>query len=90
MLNILETAGLAVGRDYTAQFNAGDQIHDAVVHLPGDRNIVIDAKFPVARYNEALEADDDTTRDALLVEQGKALEAAVAGEDTPTLPLAAM
>jgi len=45
-----------------------------VVHLPGDRNIVIDSKFPVVRYNEALATDDPNERRKLLVEQGKELE----------------
>ncbi len=74
LLNIFETAGLSEGRDYTAQFNADGRVPDAVVHLPGGRNIVIDAKFPVSRYNEALATDDATKRNQLLKEQGKELE----------------
>lgn len=74
MLRIFELAGMVEGRDYTAQFHAGDRTPDAVVHLPGQRNIVIDAKFPVARYNEALAVDDPVERDRLLVDQARELE----------------
>ncbi|MEE8406766.1 MAG: DNA recombination protein RmuC [Acidimicrobiia bacterium] len=76
MLRIFESGGLVEGRDYTAQFHSGEGTPDAVVHLPGDRNIVIDSKFPVVRYNEALATDDVDERQALLVEQGKELERA--------------
>ncbi|MEA2002927.1 MAG: DNA recombination protein RmuC, partial [Actinomycetota bacterium] len=74
MLRIFEMGGLVEDRDYTAQFHAGDRTPDAVVHLPGGRNIVIDSKFPIARYNEALAADDEQERMRLLVEQSKELE----------------
>lgn len=74
LLNIFEMAGLSEGRDYTAQFNAGGRVPDAVVHLPGRRKIVIDAKFPVARYGEAVAAADPETRNALLAAQGRELE----------------
>ena len=74
MIRIFELGGLVEGRDYTAQFNAGDRTPDAVVHLPGGRDVVIDSKFPVARYNEALAAEDEGERQRLLVEQGKELE----------------
>ena len=73
MLRIFEMGGLVEGRDFTPQFHAGDRTPDAVVHVPGGRNIVIDSKFPVARYVEALAVDDAEQRQSLLVEQGKEL-----------------
>lgn len=73
MLRIFEMGGLVEGRDYTAHFRAGDRAPDAVVHLPGGRDIVVDAKFPVARYNEALAAEDPAERERLLADQGKEL-----------------
>lgn len=76
MLRIFELGGLIEDLDYTVQFDAGDRKPDAVVHLPGDRNIVVDAKFPMARYNEALATDDPEERRRLLSEQGKDLERA--------------
>ena len=74
MLRIFELGGLVEGRDYTAQFHSGEGTPDAVVHLPGDRNIVIDSKFPVVRYSEALAAEDEEERKGLLIQQGKELE----------------
>ena len=74
MLRIFELGGLMEGKDFTAHFHSNNGTPDAVVHLPGDRSIVIDSKFPIARYNEALAAEDDAKRRRLLLEQGKELE----------------
>ena len=73
MLRIFELGGLVEGRDYTPQFHSGEGTPDAVVHVPGGRNIVIDSKFPVARYVEALAVEDAEQRRSLLAEQGKEL-----------------
>jgi DNA recombination protein RmuC len=40
---------------------------DVIVRLPGGKQIVIDAKVPLAAYLEAAETQDDTVRDAHLV-----------------------
>lgn len=74
MKRIFEHGGLVEGRDYTCQVAYGDIRPDAVVHLPGGRNIVIDAKFPVARFQTALATEDADRRAALMAEQGKELE----------------
>jgi DNA recombination protein RmuC len=74
MKRIFEHGGLVEGRDFTCQVAYGDIRPDAVVHLPGGRNIVIDAKFPVARFQTALAAEDADRRVTLLAEQGKELE----------------
>jgi len=74
MKRIFEQGGLVEGRDYTCQVNEGGVKPDAVVHLPGGRNIVIDAKFPTARFAEALSEEDPDRRRRLLIDQGKELE----------------
>ena len=74
MKRVFEQGGLVEGRDYTCQLSSGDIKPDAVVHLPGGRNIVIDAKFPIARFSEALEEESPERRRLLLAEQGKELE----------------
>lgn len=74
MRRVLEQGGLVEGRDFTCQVSSGDIKPDAIVHLPGGRNIVIDAKFPIARFTEALEEESPERRRLLLVEQGKELE----------------
>jgi len=73
LLRILELGGLTEGRDYSAQFHSGNTKPDVVVHLPGDRRMVIDSKFPVARYLDALATDDPDDRADLLAQQGKEL-----------------
>ena len=74
MKRIFEHGGLVEGRDFSCQVSQGDLRPDAVVHLPGGRNIVIDAKFPTARFVDALAEPDLERRARLLVEQGKDLE----------------
>jgi DNA recombination protein RmuC len=74
MRRIFEQGGLVEGRDFTCQMSGAGIKPDAVVHLPGGRNIVIDAKFPTARYQEALAAGDPGIRARLLAEQGRELE----------------
>ena len=74
MKRIFEHGGLVEGRDYTCQVSHGEIRPDAVVHLPGGRNLVIDAKFPTARFVEAVAEEDPDRRERLLVEQGKDLE----------------
>lgn len=74
MKRIFEHGGLVEGRDYTCQVSYGDVRPDAVVHLPGGRNIVIDAKFPAARFQQALAEEDTARRLSLLADQGKELE----------------
>ncbi|MDP9144669.1 MAG: DNA recombination protein RmuC, partial [Actinomycetota bacterium] len=74
MKRIFEQGGLVEGRDYTCQVTEGGIKPDAVVHLPGGRNIVIDAKFPTARFGDALSENDPDRRQRLLSDQGKELE----------------
>ena len=40
----------------------GRFIPDLIIKLPGDRNIVVDAKVPYIAYREAVEAADESTR----------------------------
>ncbi|MCL1598884.1 MAG: DNA recombination protein RmuC [Actinomycetia bacterium] len=71
---IFESAGMVEGRDYELQFTDGDKRPDVLVHIPGGRTIVIDSKFPTARYVEALNVTDENERTKLLVGHGKELE----------------
>ena len=73
LTRIFELAGMVDGRDFTLQFHAGDRRPDAIVLLPHGRTIVIDSKFPTARFEEAMRAEGDE-RDRLLVAHGKELE----------------
>lgn len=44
---------------------------DVVVRLPGGKHIVVDAKVPLDAYLRAIEAPDEATRQALLVEHAR-------------------
>ena len=59
---VVEMAGMLDHCDFHEQANAdteeGRLRPDMVVRLPGGRNIVVDAKAPLAAYLESLETDD--------------------------------
>lgn len=74
MVRIFETGGLIEGRDYETQFHFEGRRPDAVVHIPGGCDVVIDSKFPQVRYLEALEATDPDEQHRLLSLQGKEME----------------
>ncbi len=73
--NILAATGMLKGRDYDLQsFIAADESTntmrrpDAIVHLPGGRNIVIDAKTSLKAYIKYLEAQTDEDKGVCLRE----------------------
>ena len=51
----------------------GRFIPDLIIKLPGDRNIIVDAKVPYIAYREAVEAKDDTVRTARLKDHARQL-----------------
>jgi DNA recombination protein RmuC len=67
---VLENAGLVEGSHYelkeSIQTDGGRLTPDAVVKLPGGKNVVLDAKVPLSAYLEAAETDDESIRDAKL------------------------
>jgi DNA recombination protein RmuC len=59
----LEESGLEKGLNYELQkgFRASDgslKIPDAVIYLPGERNIVIDSKVSLTAYEKFIKEDD--------------------------------
>jgi DNA recombination protein RmuC len=74
---VVELAGMVDRCDFheqeTAEGEAGRLRPDMVVHLPGGRNVVVDAKAPLAAYLEAIEAKDDAARAAKLSEHARQL-----------------
>ena len=44
---------------------------DVIVRLPGGKRVVVDAKVPLDAYLKALEATDDASRQALLLEHAR-------------------
>lgn len=80
---ILELAGMLNRCDFDEQWRGhndeGRPVRpDVVVHLPGNRQLVIDAKAPMSAFLEAQATDtDDALRAAALKRHGKALAAHV-------------
>src|SRR5436190_13687428 len=68
LARVLELAGMSEGRDFSKQHTISDgdaQLRpDVVVHLPGGKQLAIDAKAPIRSFLEAAEAVDELTRDA--------------------------
>jgi len=68
---VVELAGLSEHCDFDEQVHlkaeGGALRPDMVVHLPGNRDIVVDAKVPLAAYLDALEAPRPEERNASLL-----------------------
>lgn len=68
---VVEMAGMLEHCDFVEQASVttenGRLRPDMVVRLPGGKQIVVDAKAPLAAYLEAMEARDDTVRTEKLV-----------------------
>jgi DNA recombination protein RmuC len=78
----VELAGLVERCDFEAQpvyVGPDDAVQrpDLVVHLAGDKYVVVDAKTPLAGYLDAAEAEDEVTRRHHLVLHAKHLRAHV-------------
>src|ERR1700761_6816077 len=67
---VAELAGMAAHCDFDEQVavtgEQGAQRPDMVVRLAGGKNIVVDSKVSLAAYLEAVEASDETVREARL------------------------
>jgi DNA recombination protein RmuC len=72
---VVELAGMIAQCDFDEQQTlSADERRvrpDLVVHLPGGKHIVVDAKAPLDAYLRALEAPDETSRQALLTEHAR-------------------
>jgi DNA recombination protein RmuC len=75
---VVELAGMIERCDFDQQQTiaaAGDGDRrlrpDLIVHLPGGKHVVVDAKVPLDAYLRALEAPDDATREALLADHSR-------------------
>ncbi|WP_041685559.1 DNA recombination protein RmuC [Erythrobacter litoralis] len=64
--NVLEQCGLAEHTDFhleqSMDTESGRLRPDAIVNVPGQKKLVIDAKVSLNAYQEAFEADDDDAR----------------------------
>lgn len=68
--NVLDRSGLQLGLDYRREvsFNTdeGRQRPDAIVYLPQDKHLIIDAKVSLSAYTRFVNAEDDVTRNEAL------------------------
>ncbi|GAB4108003.1 MAG: DNA recombination protein RmuC [Phycisphaeraceae bacterium] len=61
---VAELAGMVEHCDFVEQGTLGDGLRpDMRVHLPGGREIVVDAKTPIDAFLTAVEAEDETQRE---------------------------
>jgi DNA recombination protein RmuC len=59
---VVEAAGMSAHCDFSEQTQAGDGKPDLVVHLPGDRVIIVDAKVPDLDFLNGVEAAEPAKR----------------------------
>ena len=75
--NVIELAGMESYCDFDEQTTLANndrlQRPDAVIRLPNDSRVVIDAKTPLDAYLRAQEAPDTVTQDRFLQEHAKAV-----------------
>lgn len=72
---VVEAAGLSPHCDFEEQFVAGESRPDLVVHLPGDRHIVVDAKVP--ELDNLEDGQDPSQRAARSLAHARALRETV-------------
>lgn len=91
---VLEASGLTKGREYDTQRSyrgsEGNLLRpDAVVHLPEDKHLIIDAKTSLSAFLRCVEAETEEDAQAALGEHAKAVEDRVnelAGRDYNAIP----
>ncbi len=75
--NVLEQCGLSQHTDFILEHSIdtvdGRLRPDAIVNVPGQKKLVIDAKVSLNAYQEAFEADDDAVRERALAMHAKSM-----------------
>lgn len=79
---LAELSGLAEHCDFTEQAHIkteqdGNLRPDMIVHLPNNRNIIIDAKTSLAAYTRAFNTTEESERKALLLKHANDIDAQV-------------
>ncbi|WP_417509570.1 DNA recombination protein RmuC [Methylophaga sp.] len=64
--NVLDRSGLELGKDYKREVSIttedGKQRPDAIVYLPQNKHLIIDAKVSLEAYTQYVNAEDEVTR----------------------------
>jgi DNA recombination protein RmuC len=75
--NVLEQCGLSQHTDFTLEHSvdteAGRLRPDAIIHVPGQKKLVIDAKVSLNAYQAAFESDNDADKDRHLALHAKSM-----------------
>ncbi|HHY85260.1 MAG TPA: DNA recombination protein RmuC [Verrucomicrobia bacterium] len=74
---VVEAAGMSAHCDFSEQIVEGDSKPDLIVHLPGERMIIVDAKVPDLDFLNALESADPATRAESLAQHAAKLKATI-------------
>jgi DNA recombination protein RmuC len=78
---VVEMAGMLEHCDFdeqvTSDGDSGRMRPDMVVHLPGGKNVAVDAKVPMQAFLDANEADDEVVRRSHLANHGRQMKAHV-------------
>jgi DNA recombination protein RmuC len=76
--NVLEQCGLAEHTDFVTEHSLdteeGRLRPDAVVRVPGQKKLVIDAKVSLNAYQDAFGADDEDVRTAALLDHARSMK----------------
>jgi DNA recombination protein RmuC len=74
---VVEFSGLSAHCDFIEQvYTEGEDSvlkPDMIINLPGNSHVVVDSKLPLDAYLQALETDDDTSRNLLFAKHAKDL-----------------
>ena len=76
---VVEAAGMSAHCDFTEQTSSGENRPDLVVKLPGERQIIVDAKVPDFDFLNALGMADTTKRAELLAAHAAKLRTTIKG-----------
>lgn len=81
---VVDAAGMLAHCDFdekpsTTTEDGQRRTPDLVVHLPGARQIVVDAKVPIDAFLKAVDATDDDVREARLVEHARQVKSHMEG-----------
>jgi DNA recombination protein RmuC len=75
--NVLDRSGLQLGKDYQREVSftteEGRQRPDAVVYLPQEKHLIIDAKVSLNAYTRFINAEDESERNIALKEHVQAV-----------------
>ncbi len=71
---VVEAAGMSAHCDFSEQIVAGDAKPDLIVHLPGDRVIIVDSKVPDLDFLSALQTADAAKRADFLAAHARKLK----------------